>query len=92
MNTKDLLKVLKSKDRLSHIHRLLKDKKYDEIYSSYGQTIYTLVVPRKYKKQDINKLFSEGKFEDIYHKYGKSTYNSLLSKMREAEVYYETGN
>lgn len=92
MNTKDLLKVLKSKDRLSHIHRLLKDKKYDEIYSSYGQTIYTLVVPRKYKKQDINKLFSEGKFEDIYHKYGKSTYNSLLAKMREAEVYYETGS
>ena len=36
MNTKDLLKVLKSKDRLSHIHRLLKDKKYDEKYSSYG--------------------------------------------------------
>ena len=92
MNTKELLRVLKSKERQSHISKLLKEKKYDDIYREYGQTIYALVVPKKYKKQDISKLFSEGKFEDIYHKYGKSTYNRLLSKMREAEVYYETGS
>lgn len=92
MNTKELLNVLKSKERIKHISSLLKDKKYDDIYSNYGQTIYNLVVPKKHKKSDINSLFAEGKFEDIYHKYGASTYNSLLSKMREAEVYYETGS
>ena len=52
MNTKELLRVLKSKERQSHISKLLKDKKYDDIYEEYGQTIYALVVPKKYKKQD----------------------------------------
>lgn len=92
MNTKELLNVLKSKDRIKHVKSLLQDKKYDEIYSSYGQTIYNLVVPKKHKKADIDSLFAEGRFEDIYHKYGANTYNKLLSKMREVEVFYETGS
>ena len=51
MNTKELLKVLKSKERQSHISKLLKDKKYDDIYEEYGQTIYTLVVQKNIKNK-----------------------------------------
>lgn len=75
----------------AQIKELKAKGEYDEIYSQYGRTAYSLYVPRKYKKQDLKKLKKEGKYEDIYNKYGESEYNKLLTSAMYKEIKAEKG-
>ncbi len=92
MGKKKLMQGAITKERLKDIIALRKAKEYDKIFETYGQRIYCLAVPRKYKKQDIKNLLQQGRFEDIYRRYGESTYNDYIYKMQEIDVYNETGS
>ena len=81
-----------TKEQKEIIKRLKKEKKYDDIFTLYGQTVYLFNTPEKYMKKDIKKLLKNGNFEDIYSKYGASTYNGFLSKMEAIDIYIETKN
>ena len=92
MRKKKIRKIARTEERYLDIVNLLENKMYDEIFETYGQRIYCLVVPKSYKKKEINKMMREGKFEDIYRKYGEGTYNRFINKMQQEDVYYETGS
>ena len=87
-----IMKVARTKERYEDIINLLENKKYDEIFEAYGQRIYNLVVPKSYKKKDLKKLVKSGRAEDIYRKYGDFKYRWHLNKMRQIDVYNETGS
>lgn len=53
------------------IKKLLKEKKYEQIYEYYGRNIYNFIVPVDYQKQDIFRLMNEQKYGEIYNKYGR---------------------
>ncbi len=87
-----IMKVARTKERYEDIINLLENKKYDEIFEAYGQRIYNLVAPKSYKKKDLKKLVKSGRAEDIYRKYGDFKYRWYLNKMRQIDVYNETGS
>ena len=91
MNNKKSKSML-YKERKKVIVKLLKEKKYDEIFNSYGQNIYCLYVPKKYRKKEIKELLKQGRFEDIYRRYGAKIYNKYVHIMKQYEIMYETGN
>ena len=73
------------------IKELKAQGKYEEIFSQYGRTAYSLYVPRKYKKQDLKSLKKEERYEDIYQKYGENEYNKLLIGAMYKEIKAERG-
>ena len=81
-----------TKEQKEIIKRLKKEKKYDDIFTLYGQTVYLFNTPEKYMKKDIKKLLKNGNFEDIYTKYGALRYNGCLSKMEAIDIYLSTKN
>ena len=81
-----------TKEQLVIIKKLKKEKKYDDIFTLYGRSVYLFNTPEKYMKKDIKQLLKAGKFEDIYFKYGEPKYNNNLTKMQAIDVYMETKN
>lgn len=79
-----------NKEQKEVIKKLKNEKKYDDIFTLYGQTVYLFNTPEKYMKKDIKKLLKNGNFEDIYSKYGASRYNGYLPKMEAIDIYMET--
>lgn len=67
-----------SRDEKKEIKSLLKQKKYDEIFFSYGRKAYLKYVPDKEKNKLMNKYADEGRYEDIYLRFGPGTYNKFL--------------
>lgn len=79
------------KEDVKVIYKLMKEKKYDQIYKLYGQKTYTLVAPYIYQKKDIKRLLKEGRFYDIYEKYGEKVYLNYINKMMRMDVINEVG-
>lgn len=92
MGKKELKKKTITKERLKDVLALRKSKEYDKIFETYGQTIFNMATPRKYKEAEAKEMFQEGRWEDIYRKYGKDMYDKYLYKMQQQEVYNETGS
>ena len=75
---------------LKFFFKLLQDKKYDDIYTNYGNIPYILFADLKYKKNDIKKLVEDNNYKILYEKYGvnepfiskvyKKHINNLISK------------
>ena len=84
--------VLRTKERNKDVESLLKEKKFDEIFTKYGQNIYLKTVPYKVRIKDANNLFKQGRYEDIYIKHGSKIYESYLHKMKIIDILTETGN
>ena len=92
MHRKKFDQVLESEERRMDIERLLKEKKYDDIFTRYGQNIYLKTVPYKVRKKDVENLFKQGRYEEIYIKHRRKKYEIYLDKMREIDVLTETGS
>ena len=84
--------VLRTKERYKDVKLLLKKKNYDEIFTKYGQNIYSKSVPYKVRKKDADNLFEQGRYEEIFRKHGYIKYENYLEKMREIDVLTETGS
>lgn len=97
MDRKLLKELAQTEERMNEILSLRKEakndtSKYDEIFYKYGQEIYNEVVPEKYRKKDINKLLKQGRLFDIYLKHGEYAYEDNIHKMRQIDIYNETGS
>lgn len=92
MDKKHLRRVAQSEERVNEILTLCKEKQYDKIFELYGQQIYNIVVPKKYKEIDIKKLIEQGKFEQISSKYGAKTYKKYSDYIKAQKKYLETGS
>ena len=87
---KKLEEIEANKEIKQNIKKLKKEKRYDDIYTLYGQDVYLYYAPEKYIKKDIKNLLKKGLFEDIYTKYGSPYYNSYIPKMEAIDIYMET--
>lgn len=81
-----------TKEQQEIIKKLKKEKKYDDIFTLYGQTAYLFNTPEKYIKNDIRKMLKNGNFEDIYTKYGASKTDSYMTKMEAIDTYMSTNS
>ena len=68
------------------VKRLIKERKFDEIFEKYGGTCYRNYVPTWYSYEEIKKLKKEKRYEDIYIKYGYNEYRKILEKARYDEI------
>ncbi len=80
-----------TREDIKDILKLRKEKKYDEIYSKYGQKVYVNIVPKSYQDMDIDKLLNAGRFLDVYEKYGEDTYEVHIKEMRKKDIENEVG-
>lgn len=71
------------------IKKLVREKKYDDIYLKYGQETYLYYLPEKIKRQSVKKLLKERRFIDIYNKFGEGEYKKYLPAMKKMDKYYE---
>ena len=74
------------------ITKLVKEKKYNDIYMRYGKKCFLEFTPYSYQKSDIGNLLKNGKFLDIYEKYSITIYNKYLNQMRKIDIQNELGN
>lgn len=54
------------------LKRLVRQKKFEQIYQEYGPYYFRKYVSNRYKKAEIKKLKEEGKYLEIYEKYGET--------------------
>ena len=78
-----------SKEERQEIKKLVREKKYDDIYLKYGQETYLYYLPEKIKKQSVKRLLKERRFIDIYNKFGEGEYKKYLPAMKKMDKYYE---
>ncbi len=79
------------KEDIQNIYKLIKEKRFDQVYKLYGTNTYLAVTPNKHKKNDIKSLIAEGKFFELYEKYGENVYSKYEKAIMRADVRNELG-
>ena len=79
------------KEDIEKIYKLIKEKKYDQVYKLYGTNTYLAITPNKHKKNDIKSLIAEGRFFELYEKYGENVYSKYEKAIMRADVKNELG-
>lgn len=69
------------------LYKLLKEKKYDEIYDTFGSLTYVFFADIKHKKQDVARLIQNNDYKTLFEKYGlnepfiSKKYNKHFNKL-----------
>lgn len=89
MNLSEQEKKLAQIER--HCKELAREKRYDEIFETYGKEKYYKYVSKNERLKDAEKLYNRGDWLLLYEKH-YDLYEKYLPKMREIDIMKETGS